>query len=94
MEPVVDIDTEAGSRYRFSMARRIELRDVPDDVHRKLEARAAQEGLSLPEYLLVEMKKIADRPTMAEMLERLASREVVNPRESAVDIIRENRNSR
>ena len=76
------------------MARRIELHDVPEDLHRTLKARAAKEGLSLSEYLLIEIKKLAEQPTMAEMLERLSRLEPANPPESAAQIIREERDRR
>jgi plasmid stability protein len=58
----------------------IQLRHVPDDLHRKLKARAALEGLSLSEYLLQEVRRVADRPTLAELRHRLAQRAAVNPR--------------
>src|ERR1035438_8311323 len=50
----------------------IQLRHVPDDLHRKLKARAAMEGLSLSDYLIREVRQIAEKPTMSEMMERLA----------------------
>jgi len=48
----------------------IQIRNVPEDIHRTLKARAAKEGLSLSEYLLREAVDLAERPTMAEMIER------------------------
>lgn len=52
----------------------IQLRHVPEDLHRKLKARAALEGLSLSEYLLQEVRRVAERPTVAELKSRLARR--------------------
>ena len=49
------------------MSKMIQLRHVPDELHRKLKARAAMEGLSLSEYLLQEVRRVADRPTFAEL---------------------------
>jgi plasmid stability protein len=56
------------------MAKMIQLRHVPDELHRKLKARAAGEGLSLSEYLLGEVRRIAECPAMAELWARLARR--------------------
>ncbi len=62
------------------MPKMIQLRHVPDDLHRKLKARAALEGLSLSDYLLQEVRRVADRPTLAELRHRLAQRTGVTPR--------------
>ncbi|MBI3030132.1 MAG: hypothetical protein HYY64_11530 [Candidatus Rokubacteria bacterium] len=56
------------------MSRTIQLRHVPEDLHRKLKARAALEGLSLSDYLLREVQRAAERPTLAEIRQRLARR--------------------
>jgi len=44
------------------MSKMIQLRHVSDDLHRKLKARTALEGLSLSEYLLQEVRRVAERP--------------------------------
>ena len=62
------------------MARMIQLRHVPDELHRKLKARAAMEGLSLSDYLLQEVERLAERPTINDLRRRLAQRESVTPR--------------
>ena len=49
------------------MGKMIQLRHVPDDLHKKLKARAALEGLSLSDYLLQEVRRVAERPTIAEL---------------------------
>ena len=67
----------------------IQIRNVPDDLHRRLKARAALEGVPLSDYLLREIRDIAERPTPREMEERLASRPKVNLTISPADIIRE-----
>ena len=59
------------------MTKMIQIRNVPDDLHRTLKARAAAEGMTLSDYLLMEVGKIAEKPTMKEWLERVASREPV-----------------
>ena len=52
----------------------IQVRDVPDALHRKLKARAATAGMSLSDYLLAELRLLSERPTLDELLERLATR--------------------
>lgn len=69
------------------MAKTIQVRDVPDAVHRRLAMRAAEERRSLSELVRGELVEIAKRPTMAEMLDRLAARPVVELPESAAEAI-------
>jgi len=52
----------------------IQIRNVPEDIHRRLKARAALAGLSLSDLLLREITAVAERPTREEMLARLQSR--------------------
>lgn len=52
----------------------IQIRNVPDDVHRRLKARAAADGTSLSEYILREMTRVARAPTTAELDERIRAR--------------------
>ena len=59
------------------MAKMIQIRNVPDELHRKLKVRAAQEGMTLSNYLLSEIESVAKKPTMREWLEKVASREPV-----------------
>ncbi len=51
----------------------IQIRNVPDFLHRKLKARAALEGMTLSDYLMAEMRRSAERPSINELLERLKS---------------------
>ena len=57
------------------MSKMIQLRNVPDTLHRSLKARAALAGMSLSDYLLMEIKEIAGKPTLTEFRERLHKRE-------------------
>jgi len=59
------------------MSKMIQLRNVPDALHRTLKARAAMAGMSLSDYLLAEIKEIAERPTLTEFRARLHKREPV-----------------
>lgn len=71
----------------------IQIRNVPDTLHRKLKARAAVAGTSLSDYLLAEIGRIAALPTRDEMLARLHSRSRVELKVPAADIIRRERDS-
>jgi plasmid stability protein len=70
------------------MSAMIQIRNVPDELHRRLKARAALAGMSLSDYLLKEIREVAERPTMEELRARLATRSRVETSESTVDIIR------
>jgi antitoxin FitA len=59
------------------MSKMIQIRNVPDALHRTLKVRAAQAGMTLSDYLLSEIERVAEKPTLAEMMERLRSREPV-----------------
>ena len=54
------------------MSKMIQIRNVPDDLHRKLKVRAAQMGMTLSDYLLSEIERVAEKPTLQELMERLA----------------------
>lgn len=71
----------------------IQLRNVPDGLHRKLKARAALEGMSLSDYLGAEIRRTAERPTVAELLERLHRLSPVHPSVSSADAVRAERDS-
>lgn len=76
------------------MSTMIQIRNVPDALHRELKSRAARAGMSLSDYLLREIRQVAERPTMEEMRARLHSRPRTNPSESAEDAVRAERDSR
>jgi len=76
------------------MAKMIQVRNVPDDLHRVLRVRAAQAGLSLSDYLLAELRRVAERPTREELLARIAQREPVRSRVRAADAVRAERERR
>jgi plasmid stability protein len=76
------------------MSKMIQLRNVPDDLHRKLKSRAAMAGLSLSDYLLREVQRVAEQPTVAELRERLTRRASVNPRTTPARAVRAEREQR
>ncbi len=76
------------------MSKMIQLRNVPDALHRKLKARAALEGMSLSDYLVAEIRRSSDRPTLKELRERLNRRAPIKPRVSPAKAVREERDQR
>lgn len=76
------------------MAKMIQLRNVPDALHRQLKARAALEGLSLSDFLVREARQIAARPTLEEIRARLEALPPLELRASPTRILREERDSR
>jgi antitoxin FitA len=78
----------------ITMGKMIQLRHVPDEMHRRLKARAALEGLSLSDYLLQEVRKVAERPTVRELRSRLAARAPVAVTTSPAKAVRAERERR
>lgn len=76
------------------MSKMIQLRNVPDALHRQLKARAALSGLPLSDYLIREVRKIAEQPTQEQMRERLRLREPYRGSVSPTAVVREERDSR
>ncbi|MCY4036086.1 MAG: hypothetical protein OXF64_01345 [bacterium] len=72
----------------------LQIRNLPDELHRRLKARAALEGQSLSEYALGELRRAAERPSRRELLERVAAFEPSIVTESAVDAVRAERDGR
>ena len=75
------------------MSKMIQLRNVPDALHRTLKARAAIAGMSLSDYLLAEIKEIAERPTLLELRELLHKRQPL-PELDTARLVREERQAR
>ncbi len=71
----------------------IQIRNVPDELHRTLKVRAAKAGMTLSDYLLSEIEQVAKKPTMQEWLERVGSREPVEVDEPPEVIIRRMRDA-
>ena len=72
----------------------IQLRNVPEDLHRTLKSRAAGAGMSLSDYLLREIRQFAERPTVDELRAHVRRRRVVVPTVSPADAIRQERDAR
>jgi antitoxin FitA len=76
------------------MSKMIQIRHVPDELHRRLKARAALEGLSLSDYLRREVERLAERPSLEELRRRLLQRAPIKPHPSPAKAVREERKSR
>lgn len=73
----------------------IQIRNVPDDLHRQLKVRAAQEGVTLSEWALRELERSVAFPTTSELRERLAARPLQSDRgETAAESTRAERDAR
>lgn len=70
------------------MSRMIQIRHVPDPLHRRLKARAAAAGMTLSDYLRVELERLATQLSPEEVRERLRQLEPVVPPEDAADVLR------
>ena len=72
----------------------VQIRNVPETLHRKLKSRAALAGMSLSDYLLAELGRMAEWPTAEEMRQRLARLSPRNPVPSPAEAVRAERDSR
>ena len=72
----------------------LQLRDVPEDLHRELKVRAAKAGQSLSDYALTVLKTHTATPTLADIAERIGQRSAVEPTVSVGDLIRDERDAR
>jgi len=75
------------------MSKMVQIRNVPDTLHRKLKVRAAASGQTLSDYLLAEIERLAARPTREDMLARIHGRRRVTLKTPAAAIIRDERES-
>ena len=69
----------------------IKIRNVPDVLHRRLKSRAASAGMSLSDYLLSEIRQVAERPTLDELRARLAQRPGITPSVGPAQAVRAER---
>jgi plasmid stability protein len=76
------------------MAKTIQIRDVPEEVHRTLRIRAAAAGKSLSDYVLDELVRVAERPAVADVLHRAAERPGGVPLKAIVAAVRSGRDRR
>lgn len=80
--------------YAKSMSKMVQIRNVPDSLHRTLKARAALEGMSLSDYLLAEIQRSAELPSLREIRERLRHRTSTRPKTPSAEAVRRERDAR
>ena len=80
--------------YARNMSKMIQVRDVPESVHGILKSRAAREGMSLSDFIKVELERVAERPTMREWLERTQLAKPIRGNVTVAKVIRELRDQR
>ncbi|MBA2697532.1 MAG: hypothetical protein H0U61_02020 [Nocardioidaceae bacterium] len=73
------------------MATVVQIRNVPEDIHRTLRSRAAAAGMSLSDYLLAEIVRVAERPPVVDVLARAGSRTTGASRDVIVEAVRAGR---
>jgi len=72
----------------------IQIRNVPEEIHRAAKARAALEGLSLSDFALAALREAVSRPTVAEIGARISLLEPVEGAPAAADLVRAERDDR
>ena len=91
------VDCILAKRFAWMYAPRmpmLQIRDVPEDLHRELKSRAALAGMSVSEYLLRELRRSLERPTRQELLRRLSKRAPARVRPTPADAVRAERKRR
>ena len=88
------LDMHRTCLYAGDMSKMIQVRDVPDEVHSTLKARAAREGMSLSDFIKKELERTAERPTMREWLDGARQAKPISGERSAAQIVRELRDAR
>ncbi len=76
------------------MSTMIQIRNVPDDIHRAAKARAAMEGITLSDFALAALRDAVSRPTVAEITARVQMLEPVEDAPAAADLVRAERDAR
>jgi plasmid stability protein len=76
------------------MSKMIQIRHVPDSLHKRLKAKAAMAGMTLSDYLRHELERAADQLTYAELRDRLSALPRAVVRESPAAAIRRERDAR
>jgi hypothetical protein len=90
-KPVIDMRVRC--EHAGGMSTMVQIRNVPDALHRKLKDRAADAGQTLSGYLITELERLTSRPTRNEMRARLRARKRVVLKTPAAIVIREERES-
>lgn len=88
------VDAWSTCSYPFPMSVMVQIRNVPTELHRRLKARAALAGMTLSDYLLHEIRRMAERPSVEELRARLRGRSAAIPSISPARAVRAQRGSR
>lgn len=80
--------------HHLHMSTMVQIRNVPDDIHRQAKARAALAGLTLSEYALQALQRELARPTSAELAARIRTLEPIHEAPSGASLVREARDAR
>ena len=75
------------------MSKMIQVRNVPEQLHSTLKARAAREGMSLSDYIKRELERTVERPTMREWLQRTEQAKPISTKRSAAQVLRKLRDA-
>ena len=73
------------------MFKMLHLRNVPDEIHRRLKSRAARAGMSMSQYILREIEQSLSRPTRDEVFARIAELPPIDLDPPSSDVLREAR---
>jgi len=73
------------------MSKMIQVRNVPERLHRELTRRARARGQTLTDYIQEMLEREVSRPPATEVFERVARRATVRLRRPAAELIREER---
>ncbi len=84
-------DMRQACEHAYHMSKMVQIRNVPEALHRKLKSRAADSGQTLSDFLLAELERLAARPTRDEMLTRIHGRRRVTLKTPAAVVIRQER---
>ena len=76
------------------MSRMLQIRNVPDDLHRRLKSRAALVGMSMSDYVLREIEQSLSRPTREEVFAQIAELPPIELSPSSAEVLREERGRR
>jgi hypothetical protein len=76
------------------MSKMLQVRDVPDRLHRTLKERAARHGKTLSTYVLGELERLASQPPLDEWIEELHRHPPVRLRSKVAGIVRRERDVR
>jgi plasmid stability protein len=73
-------------QYREGMSKMIQIRNVPEDVHRELKVRASQAGMSLSDFLNAELVRVVARRPLGELVSELDTKPSLQSGEAAAAV--------